>query len=75
VGPDHGGKGGYKHFMLKEVYEQPRSIRDTTLGRVGQETSRIFRRDGYLAQTIPRVPADQDHRLRYQLHAALAGNS
>jgi glucosamine--fructose-6-phosphate aminotransferase (isomerizing) len=35
-------KGGYKHFMLKEVYEQPRSIRDTTLGRVGQETGRIF---------------------------------
>src|SRR2546426_769190 len=35
-------KGGYKHFMLKEVYEQPRAIRDTTLGRVGQETGRIF---------------------------------
>src|SRR5439155_1555270 len=31
-----------KHFMLKEVYEQPRAIRDTTLGRVGQETGRIF---------------------------------
>jgi glucosamine--fructose-6-phosphate aminotransferase (isomerizing) len=35
-------KGGYKHFMLKEVYEQPRAVRDTTLGRVGQETGRIF---------------------------------
>src|SRR6195256_6622763 len=35
-------KGGYKHFMLKEIYEQPRSIRDTTLGRVGQESGRIF---------------------------------
>jgi glucosamine--fructose-6-phosphate aminotransferase (isomerizing) len=35
-------KGGYKHFMLKEIYEQPRSVRDTTLGRVGQETGRIF---------------------------------
>ena len=35
-------KGGYKHFMLKEIYEQPRAIRDTTLGRVGQETGRIF---------------------------------
>jgi len=35
-------KGGYKHFMLKEIYEQPRAIRDTTLGRVGQETGQIF---------------------------------
>ncbi len=35
-------KGGYKHFMLKEIFEQPRSIRDTMLGRVGQESGRIF---------------------------------
>jgi glucosamine--fructose-6-phosphate aminotransferase (isomerizing) len=35
-------KGGYKHFMLKEIHEQPRAVRDTTLGRVGQETGRIF---------------------------------
>jgi glucosamine--fructose-6-phosphate aminotransferase (isomerizing) len=35
-------KGGYKHFMLKEIYEQPRAVRDTMLGRVGQETGRIF---------------------------------
>ena len=35
-------KGGYKHFMLKEIFEQPRAIRDTMLGRVGQETGRIF---------------------------------
>jgi glutamine---fructose-6-phosphate transaminase (isomerizing) len=35
-------KGGYKHFMLKEIFEQPRAIRDTTLGRVGQESGHIF---------------------------------
>jgi len=35
-------KGGFKHFMLKEIYEQPRAVRDTTLGRVSQETGRIF---------------------------------
>ena len=35
-------KGGYKHFMLKEIHEQPRAVKDTTLGRVGQETGRIF---------------------------------
>ncbi|HEX4808016.1 MAG TPA: glutamine--fructose-6-phosphate transaminase (isomerizing) [Bryobacteraceae bacterium] len=35
-------KGGYKHFMLKEVFEQPRAIRDTMLGRLGLETGRVF---------------------------------
>ena len=35
-------KGGFKHFMLKEIYEQPRTVRDTTLGRVSQDSGRIF---------------------------------
>ncbi|HEX3967343.1 MAG TPA: glutamine--fructose-6-phosphate aminotransferase, partial [Edaphobacter sp.] len=32
--PMQAEKAGYKHFMLKEINEQPRAIRDTTLGRV-----------------------------------------
>jgi glucosamine--fructose-6-phosphate aminotransferase (isomerizing) len=35
-------KGGYKHFMLKEIFEQPRAVRDTMLGRFGQESGRVF---------------------------------
>jgi glucosamine--fructose-6-phosphate aminotransferase (isomerizing) len=35
-------KAGFKHFMLKEIYEQPRAIRDTLLGRVSQDTGKIF---------------------------------
>jgi glutamine---fructose-6-phosphate transaminase (isomerizing) len=35
-------KGGFKHFMLKEVFEQPRAVKDTTLGRVNRETGAIF---------------------------------
>ncbi|HTW59879.1 MAG TPA: glutamine--fructose-6-phosphate transaminase (isomerizing) [Terriglobales bacterium] len=35
-------KGGFKHFMLKEIYEQPRAVRDTALGRVSQDTGHIF---------------------------------
>ena len=35
-------KGGYKHFMLKEIFEQPRAVRDTLLGRLGQESGRVF---------------------------------
>jgi glutamine---fructose-6-phosphate transaminase (isomerizing) len=34
-------KGGFKHFMLKEIYEQPRAVRDTMLGRVAPETGRV----------------------------------
>jgi glutamine---fructose-6-phosphate transaminase (isomerizing) len=35
-------KSGFKHFMLKEIYEQPRAVRDTTLGRISQETGKVF---------------------------------
>ena len=35
-------KGGYRHFMLKEIFEQPRAIKDTMLGRIGLESGRIF---------------------------------
>jgi glutamine---fructose-6-phosphate transaminase (isomerizing) len=35
-------KGGYKHFMLKEIFEQPRAIKDTLVGRVGLESGRVF---------------------------------
>ena len=35
-------KAGFKHFMLKEIYEQPRAIRETTLGRVSLDTGHIF---------------------------------
>jgi len=34
-------KGGYKHFMLKEIHEQPRAVRDTRLGRVSLEDSTV----------------------------------
>ena len=40
--PIQAEKGGYKHFMLKEIFEQPRSVRDTTLGRISLETGRVF---------------------------------
>jgi len=35
-------KGGFKHFMLKEIFEQPRAVRDTLLGRISQDTGKIF---------------------------------
>jgi glutamine---fructose-6-phosphate transaminase (isomerizing) len=35
-------KGGFKHYMLKEIYEQPRAARDTIIGRVAQTTGRVY---------------------------------
>ncbi|MCA1761999.1 MAG: glutamine--fructose-6-phosphate transaminase (isomerizing) [Flavobacteriales bacterium] len=34
-------KGGYEHFMLKEIYEQPRSIRDSMRGRIRPDTGHV----------------------------------
>jgi len=34
-------KGGYKHFMLKEIYEQPRAVADTIRGRVRQDPAEV----------------------------------
>jgi glutamine---fructose-6-phosphate transaminase (isomerizing) len=35
-------KGGYKHFMQKEIFEQPRAVRDTMLGRISQHSGKVF---------------------------------
>ncbi|MDQ1451746.1 MAG: hypothetical protein QOK38_1612 [Acidobacteriaceae bacterium] len=40
--PIQAEKGGYKHFMLKEIFEQPRSIRETTLGRISLDTGIVY---------------------------------
>ena len=34
-------KAGYKHFMLKEIFEQPHAVRDTVLGRASLDTGQI----------------------------------
>jgi glucosamine--fructose-6-phosphate aminotransferase (isomerizing) len=40
--PIQAEKAGFKHFMLKEIFEQPQSVRDTILGRVSLDTGRVF---------------------------------
>ena len=34
-------KAGYKHFMLKEIIEQPRAVQETVLGRASRDTGRV----------------------------------
>src|SRR5687768_5435456 len=38
-------KGGHRHFMLKEIFEQPTTARDTILGRVSIDRGQIFLED------------------------------
>ena len=35
--PDHGDKGNYRHFMLKEIYEQPKVLKATLEGRISDK--------------------------------------
>jgi glucosamine--fructose-6-phosphate aminotransferase (isomerizing) len=50
-------KGGHKHFMLKEIYEQPTAARDTILGRVSLDSGRIFLADLNIADDVLKTAA------------------
>ena len=45
-------KGGHRHFMLKEIYEQPTAVRDTILGRVSLEQGHIFLEEINLSEDL-----------------------
>ncbi len=67
-------KGGFEHFMLKEIFEQPRSIHDTYRGRISQDLSEI--RLGGLFHELPRLTSTKRIILigcGTSWHAALVG--
>jgi glucosamine--fructose-6-phosphate aminotransferase (isomerizing) len=41
-------KGGFKHFMLKEIFEQPRVLRDTLKGRISLDSGEVFLKESGL---------------------------
>src|SRR6266566_4780815 len=43
-------KAGYKHFMLKEIFEQPTAARETILGRVSQDSGKVFLEEMKIAE-------------------------
>ncbi len=45
-------KGGYRHFMLKEIYEQPRAIADTIRGRLSLENAEVNLNEFSLKETL-----------------------
>ncbi len=50
-------KGGYRHFMEKEIFEQPRAVIDTIRGRVSEEEGRVYLDETGLSEedTVKRV--------------------
>ncbi len=65
--PIQAEKGGYKHFMLKEIFEQPRAIRDTTLGRISLDTGKVFLAEMKLTE--------EDFRRATKINIAACGTS
>jgi len=58
--PIAAAKSGYKHFLLKEINEQPRAISDTLLGRVERSSGRVvfddnLKMDDAFVRGIPRI--------------------
>ena len=67
-------KGGFKHFMLKEIYEQPRAVRDTTLGRVSLDSGKVFLDEMEISEAEFRSLGKVDiAACGTSWHAALAG--
>ncbi|HEV2274818.1 MAG TPA: glutamine--fructose-6-phosphate transaminase (isomerizing) [Acidobacteriaceae bacterium] len=65
--PIQAEKGGYKHFMLKEIFEQPRAVRDTTVGRISLETGKVFLSEMKIG--------DAEFRAANQVNIAACGTS
>src|SRR5437016_2220166 len=60
-------KGGFKHFMLKEIYEQPRAIRETAQGRVSLDSGKVFLEEMEITE--------DELRSMQKLHIAACGTS
>ena len=67
-------KGGFKHFMLKEIYEQPRAVRETVEGRISHDTGRVFLDQMNITEDdFKRFTSIKIAACGTSLHAGLAG--
>jgi glucosamine--fructose-6-phosphate aminotransferase (isomerizing) len=67
-------KGGYKHFMLKEIFEQPRAVEDTLRGRVLLEAGDVVGAEmGVDAETAKRIGRVYIIACGTSYHASLVG--
>jgi len=68
-------KGGFKHFMLKEIYEQPRAVRETVQGRISLDSGQVFLDDmpNITAADLKRFTSITIAACGTSWHAGLAG--
>ncbi len=67
-------KGGYRHFMLKEIHEQPRAVRDTIAGRLQEQLGDVYLEDlGYDDQALKAIQRMVIVACGTSWHAALTG--
>jgi len=72
--PSVADKGGYRHYMLKEIHEQPRALSDTLRGRILQGTMRINGEEfGLSKKEIESVSRIVIAACGTSFHAAIAG--
>jgi glucosamine--fructose-6-phosphate aminotransferase (isomerizing) len=67
--PEETGKSGYDHFMIKEIHEQPRALRQCLQGRVDELTGQV------ILEEVPSSPPTRVHLVAAgtSYHAALYG--
>ncbi len=69
-------KGGYDHFMLKEIHEQPKAYRDTMLGRINDDGKGVHFSDLKLtAEQIRNIRNVQIVACGTAYHAGLVGRN
>ncbi len=65
--PEMAEKGGYSHFMLKEIHEQPRSLRETLAGRISPDLKRVVLEEA-------NIPGDALKKIK-RIHIVACGTS
>ncbi len=50
--PEMAEKGGFRHFMLKEIHEQPRALRDTITGRISPDSDEVLLEEAGIADEV-----------------------
>jgi glucosamine--fructose-6-phosphate aminotransferase (isomerizing) len=65
--PEMAEKGGYRHFMLKEIFEQPRSLKDTIAGRIFPDSRKILSEEA-------KIPEEFVNRIG-RIHIVACGTS
>ena len=71
--PMAAAKGGYKHFMLKEIMEQPEAVLDTIRGRIQFDPLGLTLEDMPSAEALKRIERVVLVAMGTSLHAAMVG--